>query len=222
MAVLEITQIPLNSDPELLKKAENTVIPKLARIADEGAPVRNASIGSVVSENGETLRDENRTFLLVQWPSLSDFQGFLGAPSPSFIEFQTLMKEEKLAAGEVVVKRFEVDDGEVSKFLGCEGGPGAMVEFTSIRPKSSDNDAANVLNIVRRDLGTLFRGASAVAVGESQGADLKKEIAALGIFGCKAELERAQALPARQELLESIISVADLSSVVARLEKRLI
>ncbi|KAI0452062.1 hypothetical protein F5B21DRAFT_356728 [Xylaria acuta] len=209
MTVLEIALPNVKRDPVLIEEALKTLAPLLG-INLQAAGALNGLRGFFSTENGRDIRNEYREILLLEWPTAQHFKDFVA--SPSYLEFASKMKE-KYAAGPPELKIFEAGSDVSSLF----GPSETVLEYIVVKLKdASESGAQSALQKLQSGLSQL--GSPKAAVRKSSNL-ATQEIALVSLYASDAELEAAKASTARQQLLADIANAADLTSLVAHVEK---
>ncbi|KAI0912155.1 hypothetical protein F4824DRAFT_496600 [Ustulina deusta] len=208
MPILEIAQPKLKRDPALIQELREKVVPGLlVSLAKAGAV--NALVGFFETENGRDVKEEWRQILVFEWPAVQNFKDFVA--SAGYLEFGGKMKQ-RYADGPAELKLFEVGDGVSSLF-----GSDTVLEYLVIKPK--DASEASVQNVLQQLQSRLPQfGTAKVVVGGSSNLETR-EIALVGLYASDAELDTAKASTARQQLLADIVNTADVTSLVAHVQR---
>ncbi|KAI1110362.1 hypothetical protein F5Y14DRAFT_455097 [Nemania sp. NC0429] len=210
MTVFEVVLPSLKKDPAVLKEFAENIAPGFVGLLGE-AGVRNGHRGYIVTEDGRDQKGEYRELLLLEWPDAKHFHDFVG--SQSFADFQLKLKET-VAAGPAVLKVFDPTDDDVSAVFRPAS---AVLEYLVVKPK--DASPAGVQALLGKVQASLPRfGTAQVALGTSVNLEAQ-EIGLLSVYASDAELDAAKATAGRQQLLADIASEADVTSLVAQIEK---
>ncbi|KAI0400072.1 hypothetical protein F4802DRAFT_602389 [Xylaria palmicola] len=222
MAVLEIALPTLKKDRELVEAGMKKLGPIIkAKLHEAG--VLNCLRGFFATEDGRDISGDFREVLLLQWPTAQHFRDFIS--SPGFLEFKTQLEPFAAAPPELKpfavapppLKLFEDAEGDVPSLFGVPGD--AVLEYLVIRPRDpSEAGAQGVLQQLRSGLAHL--GARGAALGTTSNL-ATREIGLVSLYASDAELETARASAARQQLLAAVAGAADVTSLVAHVEKML-
>ncbi|KAI1756008.1 hypothetical protein F4782DRAFT_378452 [Xylaria castorea] len=209
MTILEIALPRLKSDPVLIEELKTLAPAFVTNLQKAG--VLNGLRGFFGTENGRDIRDECREILLLEWPTAQNFKDFIA--SPAFLEFSGKLKE-KFAAAPAELKLFDAGS-DVSSLFGPETE--AVLEYVIVKLKdTSEAGVHSALQKLQSGLSQL--GSPRAAVRKSSNL-ATQEIALVSLYASDAELEAAKASAARQQLLADIANVANLTSLVAHVNK---
>ncbi|KAI1163931.1 hypothetical protein F5B18DRAFT_296913 [Nemania serpens] len=209
MTVFEVVLPNLKKDPVLLQEIAETLASGFVGLLRE-AGARNGQRGFIVTEDGRDQKDEYREILLLEWPDAKHFQDFVA--SPGFAEFQGKLKSA--AAGPPVLKVFDPTDDDVSAVFRSDD---TVLEYLVVKPK--DVSPASLQGLLEKVQTGLPRfGTAKVAVGSTVNLEAQ-EIGLLSLYASDAEFDAAKATTGRQQLLADIAAEADVTSLVAHVEK---
>ncbi|KAH9986839.1 hypothetical protein F4779DRAFT_291716 [Xylariaceae sp. FL0662B] len=206
MAIIEVVLPQLKNDPDSIKAFPDT-LPVVAK-AFKDANVLRALRGSLITENGKDVSTDHRVVLVLEWPKASAFHAFL--ESSAFVNMQAVLKP--LAKGPSQLNLLETNDG--SQLFGTR----PVLEILKVQPKnaSTDEDVQIILDKVRS---SFQKGNESEVVYGSTLNLPQKAIAALRVFEDEAALNAAENVSPRQEFLKEIASLAEVTHLVANVEK---
>ncbi|KAI0476424.1 hypothetical protein GGR56DRAFT_674892 [Xylariaceae sp. FL0804] len=211
MAIIEVALPQFKKrSPEEVKAVGEKAYPLMLKGLKEGGAL-NIVRGWVVAENDKDVSEDLREIALLEWPAASDFHSFIA--SPGFKEVTELIKP--LTAGPPTLHLVE-EAGNATRVFRDEG----PLEVLLVSPKdASDAAARQVLERVTSVLPKISGGGGGPgAVAGSTVNHDKKEIVAVVPFASKEELDETRKSAARAEALASIGGLAEVTSLVVRVE----
>ncbi|KAI1102523.1 hypothetical protein F4804DRAFT_262963 [Jackrogersella minutella] len=208
MAVIELVFPQLKSDPDSLKQALSKLPIAFEAFKDGG--VKRGLQGFISTENGKDVSGDHREVLVLEWPQESTFYEFI--KSPSFANFMGHLKP--FVNGPPELDLFETNDG--SPLFSAR----PVLEILIIRPKSASTDE-DLQTILKKVQTSLEKSDDFEAVYGSS-TNLPKKIATIvRVFASKEEREAAKSTSSRQEILNELSSLAEVTELVAEPIKQL-
>ncbi|KAI1631880.1 hypothetical protein F4809DRAFT_132102 [Biscogniauxia mediterranea] len=208
MAIIEIAYPKLKPEPEVIRKAEQEAIPVIVNAFKE-VGVLNGLRGLIETQDGRDVSSDMRLVLVLEWPSRSVFDAFF--ESAAYKNFRGLL--QPLSQGPPELKLYEASDA--SKFFSSD----SVLEVLEIRPKPAVAQGDAVENILKAIHAAVEKNIDPKAVyGTTLNLD-QKEVVVTRLFATQSELETEAAGASRRELLGNIGDLAEVTRLVAKVNR---